>query len=160
MNKREVIISIKPTWCKLIANGEKVYEIRKRAPKEETPFKAYIYCSMKNTSDPQQYMELHTDKKIYKCNGHIIGEFICDDIVCLKWAENSELQNVSKGAKLSIAEISNYGGVYAWHISHFKIYDAPKNISEFGLIRAPQSWAYSKKILDISSGICYNKGGK
>ena len=30
MNKREVIISIKPTWCKLIANGEKVYEIRKR----------------------------------------------------------------------------------------------------------------------------------
>ena len=42
MNKREVIISIKPTWCKLIANGEKVYEIRKRAPKEETPFKAYI----------------------------------------------------------------------------------------------------------------------
>lgn len=96
MNKREVIISIKPTWCKLIANGEKVYEIRKRAPKEETPFKAYIYCSMKNTSDPQQYMELHTDTKIYKCNGHIIGEFICDDIVCLKWAENSELQNVSK----------------------------------------------------------------
>ena len=78
----------------------------------------------------------------------------------MKWAENSELQNVSKGAKLSIAEISNYGGVYAWHISHFKIYDAPKNISEFGLIRAPQSWAYSKKILDISSGICYNKGGK
>lgn len=115
---------------------------------------------MKNTSDPQQYMELNTDTKIYKCNGHIIGEFICDDIVCLKWAENSELQNVSKGAKLSIAEISNYGGVYAWHISHFKIYDVPKNISEFGLIRAPQSWAYSKKILDISSGICYNKGGK
>lgn len=45
MNKREVIISIKPTWCKLIANGEKVYEIRKRAPKEETPFKAYIYIA-------------------------------------------------------------------------------------------------------------------
>lgn len=44
MNKREVIISIKPTWCKLIANGEKVYEIRKRAPKEETPSK-HIYIA-------------------------------------------------------------------------------------------------------------------
>ena len=42
---KEVLISIQPRWCKLIANGKKTVEVRKTKPKLETPFKAYIYCT-------------------------------------------------------------------------------------------------------------------
>lgn len=31
---------------------------------------------------------------------------------------------------------------YAWHISNLVIYDKPKELSEFGLTRPPQSWCY------------------
>jgi len=31
---------------------------------------------------------------------------------------------------------------YAWHISDLVIFDPPKQLSEFGLKRAPQSWQY------------------
>ena len=42
---KEVLISIKPKWCELIANGTKTVEVRKTKPNLETPFKCYIYCT-------------------------------------------------------------------------------------------------------------------
>ena len=42
---REVLISIQPKWCELIANGKKTVEVRKTRPKIDTPFKCYIYCT-------------------------------------------------------------------------------------------------------------------
>lgn len=44
MNK-SVLISIQPKWCELIASGKKTIEVRKKAPKCDTPFKCYIYCT-------------------------------------------------------------------------------------------------------------------
>lgn len=41
-----VLISIKPKWCELTANGEKTVEVRKTKPKLNTPFKCYIYCTL------------------------------------------------------------------------------------------------------------------
>lgn len=43
---RSVLISIRPKWCELIANGKKTVEVRKTRPKLETPFKVYIYCTL------------------------------------------------------------------------------------------------------------------
>ncbi len=31
---------------------------------------------------------------------------------------------------------------YAWHINNLEIFDKPMNLSDFGLIKAPQSWQY------------------
>lgn len=59
MNK-SVLISIRPKWCELIANGKKTVEVRKTAPKLETPFKCYIYET--------------------RVGGNIIGDFVCDSI--------------------------------------------------------------------------------
>ena len=44
-NKPAVLISIRPKWCELIANGVKTVEVRKNRPKLEMPFKCYIYCT-------------------------------------------------------------------------------------------------------------------
>lgn len=43
---KEVLISIQPKWCELIANGTKTVEVRKTKPKLNTPFKCYIYCTL------------------------------------------------------------------------------------------------------------------
>lgn len=36
---KAVLISIKPLYCELIANGEKTIEVRKTRPKLELPFR-------------------------------------------------------------------------------------------------------------------------
>ena len=43
---KDVLISIQPKWCAKIASGEKTVEIRKTKPKIDTPFRAYIYCTL------------------------------------------------------------------------------------------------------------------
>ena len=40
---KAVLMSIHPKWCEKIFNGEKTIEVRKTAPKLETPFKVYVY---------------------------------------------------------------------------------------------------------------------
>ena len=45
MNKN-ILYSIRPEWCQQIANGTKILEIRKSAPKlNNLPCKGYIYCT-------------------------------------------------------------------------------------------------------------------
>jgi predicted transcriptional regulator len=39
------LISIKPKWCELIANGSKTIEVRKTKPHIDVPFKCYVYCT-------------------------------------------------------------------------------------------------------------------
>ena len=80
-------------------------------------------------------------------NGKVIGEFVCDYItqlfnVCTdKWdylngmAHDNEKMIVSM-ANLTEIELHNYANgknCYAWHISDLKIYDNPKELSDFAV---------------------------
>lgn len=79
---KAVLLSIRPKWCEKIARGEKTIEVRKTRPKLETPFKAYIYCTMPDAKALHNILELHgADGKIRKANGKVIGEFACERIV-------------------------------------------------------------------------------
>ena len=124
---KSVLISIKPKYCELIANGEKTIEVRKTRPKLETPFKCYIYMSQGDLKDLGSYSEW-----IYKNRMKVIGEFICEKIV-----ENFKYLVTPKGlecACLSEQEVCEYlgfNGGYGWHISDLKIYEKPKELSEF-----------------------------
>lgn len=139
-----VLISIRPKWCELIANGEKTIEVRKTKPKLDTPFKCYIYCTIgKSPKDILMLSEYNNGEYFgdYKANGKVIGEFVCDDIdeysvhndmlYCMK---NSQANKLSRTC-LTVAEIQTYFGEknigYGWHISNLKIYDKPKELSEF-----------------------------
>ena len=42
-------------------------------------------------------------------------------------------------------EYSNGNDLYAWNISDLKIYDKPRELSEFGMNRPPQSWCYVER---------------
>ena len=80
---KSVLLSIKPEYCDLIADGRKTIEIRKTKPKLDTPFKCYIY----ETKSTDFYSVLH--KKII---GKVIGEFICEKITGFEsefWADET-----------------------------------------------------------------------
>lgn len=130
---KAVMLSIRPKWCEKIASGKKTIEVRKTKTKLETPFKAYIYCTMPDTRDPHNILELHgADGKIRKANGKVIGEFTCDRIYELA-PLNHAPDDVEKQACLTREGIVNYlkGTGYGWHISDLRIYDTLKELIEF-----------------------------
>ena len=133
---KAVLLSIQPKWCGLIASGKKTLEVRKTRPKLKTPFKVYIYCTRPNTHDPNEILETHApDGHIYRCNGKVIGEFVCDTFVTDKTFGRDPLFNGA--ACMSEQERTRYSGgkvIYGWHISDLVIYDEPKELSKFKAI--------------------------
>lgn len=143
---KAVMISIRPRWCELIANGKKTIEVRKTRPKLETPFKVYVYCS-KPRFEHEDFFAL-VGKQSFHGGGKVIGEFVCDTIAQLVpgvrepaeyrivddrgWAYPIELmlEEALVTAESLFVYLDGENGA-AWHISDLKIYDKPKEISEF-----------------------------
>lgn len=159
---KSVLISLRPKWCCLTASGEKTIEVRKTAPKE-VPFKGHIYATKATkwfrsgiilTSDELLWLsngkikmcdgfELWAEGEDYQCvNGKVIGEFVCDKISEIRfspWSHGeyvSDIENLHKVSCLDFDEMFSYlgdGVGYGWHISDLKIYDKPKELSEFAV---------------------------
>lgn len=136
---KAVLMSIQPKWCQLIIIGKKTIEVRKSRPKLETTFKVYIYCTK--------------DKKYSgDAQGKVIGEFLCLAIEDYQYVRSDYIEEeglLCSCACLDSYELHSYlkGAVpYAWYISRFVIYDMPKELSEFGKTRPPQSWCYVEEI--------------
>lgn len=184
---KAVLISIKSQWVEKILNGEKTVEVRKTRPKLKPPFKGLIYCT--KAKEDRFILELHDydTKKATRIDGKVVGEFICDkiiDIVYIKLSGKyigvktfvmddeilSEAVEIEKATCLTQNDLLIYGqgkDLYGIHISDLKIYDRPKELSEFKtvckwyngtkevcdscledyckrheLTRPPQSWCY------------------
>ena len=175
---KAVLISIQPKWCDMIADGKKTVEVRKTRPIIETPFKCYIY-ETKTRSDMPTFID-EDGHVLYTGRGQVIGEFVCGriDTIGKRGIKNNfdycyqslnvfgnddievEITAIRKSC-IPKAELNAYGAtsmrLFAWHISDLKIYDKPKELSEFGkygfgepvpLKRPPQSWMY------VEDGIC------
>lgn len=162
---KAVMMSIQPKWCELIASGKKTVEVRKTRPKLEMPFKCYIYCTA-NKNGVKDLLEIHgNDGKIYKANGKIIGEFVCDTYIVDKTFGYDPLMYAA--ACMSESDVAWYctsKEMYGWHISDLVIYDIPRELSEFRLPctpecdgyceygcvrvlkRPPQSWCYVEEL--------------
>lgn len=155
---KAVLISIRPKWCEKIVNGEKTIEVRKTRPKLQTPFKCYIYCTMDHPYISVSCGELdklnYRTNTVGRCNGKVIGEFTCDliqsfDSAYSEWAyavapsgsvmpmhETKALELCKKDGCLSDDDVLSYFGdedwkAYFWHIADLRIYDTPKELSEF-----------------------------
>lgn len=127
---KSVLIAIRPQWVEKIARGEKTIEVRKTAPKE-VPFKAYIYCTKEKKQDDIIWAGVCGDRG--KWDGRVIGEFICNNASELDyvyyWNNGYEFATC-----LTYRQVADYGKgkpLYGWHISDLKIYDRPRNLSEF-----------------------------
>lgn len=190
---KSVLISIRPKWCEKIASGKKTIEVRKTAPKQ-VPFKCYIYCT---SSDVHSALVVGDgDAKLIHCcnyknaipvggaigNGKVIGEFVCDKVDEYTFSHYEAEYRVTHVEQevmwLNQPELIRYGKgktLCGWHISDLKIYNKPKELSEFytkktcnscevsgyestacmydedckvpmPITRAPQSWQYVEEV--------------
>lgn len=109
----------------------------------------------------------------FSVNGSVVAEFTLNKIENMvkhekgkdfwNFIDSNYIQNLLKKSCLSMEQIVNYVGdnkdAYAWFIEDLKIYDKPKELSEFSSIlkrmkgkesrftshllqRPPQSWCY------------------
>ena len=154
---KSIMTSVSPYLCEKTASGQCKILVRKSAPKE-VPFKAYIYCTKSNKylldrdSDGSMFCwdkkEHHYPFKYEKdheeiFNGKVIGEFICDKVNLIKNQgsrfsvadeEQSVTNEIARQSCLDYDDMVSYLGNkdgYGLHISDLKIYDKPKELSEF-----------------------------
>ena len=135
---KAVLISIRPKWVGKIANGEKTIEVRKTKPKPETPFKCYIYCTLPKYPH-EDFIATDYPRPQFYGGGKVVGEFTCERVVPITydggrlWCTTNAA--FSPATCLTQAEIIAYigdkGRCYGWHISDLRIYDTPKELSEF-----------------------------
>lgn len=166
---RTVLISIRPEWCVKIANGKKTVEVRKTRPKLETPFKAYIYCTVGGIKRmPKDYLTESFER------GKVIGEFVCPRLSYIEadvdvfggkhlyntvFLQNSICMSNEELFRYLYKEEGKKNGGWAWDIRDLVIYDKPKELSEFtglrntkfglepvSLLRPPQSWCYVEEL--------------
>lgn len=167
---RSVMISVKPRFCDLIAREKKKIEVRKTRPKTEIPFKCYIYCTRAKRSeklysngtvivkDTRKLLDpsvRYPGSKIFqRWNGKVIGEFVCDRVI-LAYMDDFDYPyyDISyddlRETCLSQSMLFDYAKgepVYGWHISDLIIYYKPKDLSDFGMERPPQSWCYAEEV--------------
>lgn len=155
----EVMLSVQRQWCEKIASKKKTVEVRKTRPKIQTPFKCYIYCTKENIDTCPKNIWWRKDKTGFRhiMNGKVIGEFVCDEILCFPYVEGEEAgecvyhitTEIGEQTCLDYGDVVNYGNgktICFWHISKLIIYDKPKELSAFGLKRPPQSWCYGDRL--------------
>lgn len=146
---RAIMKSVSPRICEKVANGDCTILVSKTAPKCEVPFKCYIYCTYPKKPAYTLWLNRRTKNK-FLADGKVIGEFVCDRIDEIYQCNSGW---VKENACISKDEFFDYLGIprgthfgydkkaYAWHISDLKIYDKPKQISDF-LKPCPDPYQY------------------
>lgn len=141
MNKPKILIPIHPEWCEKIFNGSKTIEVRKTAPKIDTPFEVYVYMTKHKGGKA-------IINEVLDCvygSGKVIGSFVCDKIASylsfLPYDSDDELcysisQDELAATCLEPYVLSEYGKgktLYGWHITEPKLFDRPRELSEYAL---------------------------
>lgn len=144
--ERTILISVKKEWIKKILSGEKTVEIRTKFPKDYTG-PVYLYCTKERKAQDND-----------KYNGKIVGIVNCNKVETINrcydstgfWYETFSLDKneLCKRSCLDVFQLGEYvikKAGYAIHISSVNAFDDPKDLSEFKMERAPQSWCYVYK---------------
>lgn len=141
---RSILLSIKPKWCLAMARGTKTIDVHKDRPAIDTPFRCYIYCTKEKTFGE---LLLTRDKRVEGRNkgfrdegdiplsGKVIGEFVCNLISPIAYTMDGFADVIDcKQSCLLPKDFIEYGKgkpLYGWRVSDLKIYDEPKELSDF-----------------------------
>ena len=146
---RKVLASLKPYYYYLVGEGIKKIEVRKGMPKASDWDNGVLFYMSKDEKSfakiPKEFQE-----KYRKHFGKVGMQFICDKVDKIIPLQQTYYNYIG----LSIATITEYGiwnddlpqmcltkkeindygkgkTLYGWHISDLKIYDKPRELSEF-----------------------------
>lgn len=151
--KKALLISIHPEWAEKILNGKKTIEIRTWIPKNYVGW-VYVYITKDNYKNhlyKKGGVWTLTDEHIYPFCGKVAFRFFVwrESFVKIEREDDHYFiwQRLLNKSCLTKEELYKYGrkrNLYAWHIGKLEIFDKPKELSEFGLAKAPQkcAWVY------------------
>lgn len=138
----DVLLSVRPKYCGKICRNEKSVEVRTVWPKQDPPFRCFIYCTK---DEPLLYSDycgydITDPGQEFVANGKVIAEFTCSKI-CAVLAHPSIFagkplffQHAIDEACLTQDEVEAYAGgkdVGGLVITDLKVYDKPKYLDEF-----------------------------
>lgn len=139
---RKVLASLKPYYYYLVGEGIKKIEVRKGMPKASDWDNEVLFYMSK---DEKSFAKIPKEfqGKYRKHFGKVGMQFICDKVERLE--EHIEqgglyytlVEGFNEQAQLDNWELHDYGKgktLYGWHISDLKIYDRPKELSEFNAV--------------------------
>jgi predicted transcriptional regulator len=166
------MLSVRPEWCEKIASGEKTIEVRKTRPKLDTPFKCYIYCTLPKYPH-EDFIATDYPRPQFYGGGKVIGEFTCDRIYKIDKDSTDFLfktgglsvykQAAEEKCGLCVAmtddELHGYLGHcqgYGWHISDLRIYDQPREMTEFRRSCPNDLYCEACAMYSNNNGICNN----
>ena len=165
---KAIMLSIQPKWTAKILNGEKTIEIRKKFPKDyvgwvyiyvtkekdkheiciyDNPIEHRIMCSRYHFLDNGEEARIALFNPRY-IKGKVVARFWCDKVEhyvkSIYNGKRCDYKELLKKSCIDGYDLVEYCNLtfYALYISQLKIFDKPKELSEFGLKRAPQSWQY------------------
>lgn len=172
MEKRSILLSVKPEWLVKILNGEKTIEIRKTMPKCDLPIDVYLYCCKSKKKlffdkvyNKYMYGEDTPKDRFNSLNGKVVAKFT------LNKNDKAELERINYSTEdygyrfndeilikscLTEEQLESYllskdGKGYAWHIEDLQIFDKPIPLignnfvnpkTYISIKKAPQSWCY------------------
>lgn len=118
-----ILLSIKPEYVQKILDGTKKYEYRKRFPKKDIT-KIVIYAT-----NPVQ---------------KVVGEV---DVIGMLTMTKTEMWDLTKPDSGISREkyrqyFENCQNVHAYKLGKVTVYRAPKDLKDFGITHAPQSFVY------------------
>ena len=118
-----MLLSIKPKYAKAILEGKKQYEFRKNKPRDGVT-RIIFYAS----SHQKQ----------------VVGEAIIDEILEGTPKEIWEITKTAAGItkELYFSYYARKDKAIAYKLKDVVVYDTPKELSDFGISRAPQSFVY------------------
>lgn len=121
---KAVLLSIKPKFAHKIFDGTKKYEFRKQIFKDDTITTVIVY-----SSSPEQ---------------KVIGEFEIDKVLNGTpfdiWSKTRKYSGITQ--EFYNEYFKGRDNAYAIKVSSAKLYRAKKSLSDFGVMYAPQSFAY------------------
>lgn len=127
-----IIATIKPEHLGNIRSGKKLFEMRKTCPKS-VPFRV-LCCQSKS-------------------GGEILAEFVVKAPICVKPPVPFTTKLMEKTCITADAaeQYAAGGTVWFWDVRDMIDYCSTKgyrvrNVAEFGLKRAPQSWCYVEEM--------------
>lgn len=122
---KALLLSIKPEYVEKILQGEKKFEYRKRLAKEDVSY-IYVYSTAPS-------------KKVV-ASVHIEGHL--SDSPTALWEKTKAAAGISR------AKFRDYfrgcKTAYAYKLGKVEVFESPKNLSDFGVAVAPQSFVYIK----------------
>ncbi len=134
---KAVLRSVKPYWLYLILTGKKTIEVGKSCPRAKDWNKVVeMYCS----KDMRSFNRIpEEDKKwMRKYLSKVACRFVCDKVDEYTFSHYEAEYRVThieqRAMCLNQPELIQYGGgrtLYGWYITELKIYDTPKELSEF-----------------------------